>query len=476
MTRTRRTLLAALAPWIVALALAACGDTGAEPAPDAPGDATALDTSTSPPDTSAADTSLCTPDAIFCVSPREAGVCNAAGDGAASVTPCLGATACEPASGLCRPTICEPDKQECLNLQTYQVCASDGSGWGAVATCPPELFCADGRCRACQADRFECLSETTYRQCASDSSAWSDTLDCPDDHTCLGQACEPCDLTTECVGETRMRRYCANPLIDLDETLDCGAGQTCTGGRCFLCEPDEVACVTESSSRKCDPDGLSWLPEVACADDAICLDAGCVPEECAPRVLLLVDKSGSMSSHWQSVRQSVATLAGANPTVRFGLKSFPSGSSSCDVNAALDVPFAQHNAGALDDWFEEFGPTSLTPLVAGVEAVSDNAAALFEGQVGSLIVLSDGQDTCSSSSSVKIDLAIATSGLFIDHGVTSYAIGYAFGGDVGELDTIANNGGTDYFTHIAAGDEAELTAAFGEVIDDIKVCDPTAGP
>ena len=54
--------------------------------------------------------------------------------------------------------------------------------------------------------------------------------------------------------------------------------------------------------------------------------------------------------------------------------------------------------------------------------------------------------------------------------VRTFVIGYAYSGPDIELNVIAENGGTDTTEWIYAGSETTLTNAFGNVIDDMKLC------
>ncbi len=441
-------------------------------------------------DTQAPVGPLCPPGRLFCISPRESGRCNATGDGVLDVTECTGATACEPSTGLCRTTICEPDKLECINLQDYQVCAFDGSGYGPVETCEAPLFCADGRCRACTENEVECLSETTYRRCAEDASAWSDTLNCPLDFRCTvaGEAgCKRCSLEKTCVSDTKARQRCTSGEVEWQEDTTCALGSTCKDGVCLACEANRTECLSETTYRACTSDGLAWSTPLTCGADEACLpiaagstEGRCLPYACSPRVLLLVDFSGSMSPHWESVRASVAAIVSANPDLRFGLKTFPDVDSwGCDVSPTLEIPFAEDNAGLFDAWFADNDPTGATPLADAMEVMRQNANAIFSELGGTIIVLSDGQDSCywdSSGPPITFALATSTAGLYEQARVRTFAIGYSFGGDPGELNTISNNGGTGLRTHIPAGDEEELTDAFQDVIDKVKFCGPGGAP
>lgn len=434
---------------------------------------------------------LCVPDALFCLSPRESARCDATGDEIATRVPCEGATACEPATGLCRPTVCEPEAQVCLNLREYQVCALDGSGYGEVFTCEEPLFCADGRCRACVENEVECLSDTTFRRCAEDASAWSEELLCQLDHRCDPDAeipgCKLCGLEKTCISEGKARQQCTSGELTWQEDTTCSPSERCVDGECIACEANVSECLTETTYRLCTSDGKEWSDELTCPEGEACLlddeqpegetrRGGCLPYECSPRVLLLVDYSGSMGTHWPSVQASVAALVAANPDLRFGLKTFPDvRNSSCGVSGELEIPFGDNDAETFDDWFEGNNPSGATPLAEGVDVMRENAHDIFGDLGGSMIVLTDGQDSCYYNQGVAIQtfLALATSALYIEHRVTTYSIGYSFGGATPiELDTIAINGGSGLRAHIAAGNEEELTEALEGVIDRVKFCRP----
>lgn len=466
---------------------AACGDAN-PPAGDALDTAGEVaDTRPDTPDSNdtAQTWTVCPPNRLFCVSPRETARCNEAGDGYGDITECTGASACEPATGLCRATVCEPDGVNCLNLDEYQVCAGDGSGYGPALACEEPLFCANKKCRACTENVVECLSETTYRRCAEDAKSWSATLSCPLDFRCTNAGtvgCKRCDLEKTCVSDTKARHRCTSGEVDWQLDINCRPGETCVDGECEVCTPDMVECLSETTYRQCNNTGLAWSPTLSCPDGQACLptaagsDEGrCLPYECSSRVLLLVDYSGSMWSHWDNVRRSVARLVADNPDLRFGLKAFPDvGTWSCGVSSTLEIPFSDDNANAFDAWFANNPPSGATPLAEGVEAVRQNATTIFGELGGTLIVLSDGEDSCyfgSGGPGIRFALATATAGLYEQHKVRTFAIGYSFGGDPGELDVIANNGGTGLRTHIPAGNEAELSSAFDGVIDRVKFCD-----
>lgn len=487
----------AVAPLLAAL-FTACPEDGAAPAEDTRVEVdseVAIETRAEVEVEVVEPGELCVPNQLFCISPRESGRCDATGDEIAVRTPCEGATACEPSTGLCRATVCEPEAQTCLSLRDYQVCKDDGSGYGEVLTCAEPLFCATGKCRACDENEVECLSDTTYRRCAEDASAWSGELLCPSDYRCDpgGEApgCKRCDLDKACVTDKKARAQCTSGEITWQEDTNCGANEHCVAGECIACEANASECLTETTYRACQSDGKAWSAALTCAEGEACLlddtqpegetrRGRCFPYECSPRVLLLVDYSGSMGSHWASVQASVAKLVAENPDLRFGLKSFPDVTDgNCNVSGELEIPFGDNNAAAFDDWFEDHPPLGATPLAEGIDAIRTHAQEIFGDLGGSMIVLTDGEDSCYFNSGMAIQtfLALATGGLYVDSHVTSYSIGYSYGGSTPvELDTIAINGGSGLTQHIPAGSEEELNSALAGVIDRVKFCRPPPLP
>lgn len=420
----------------------------------------------------------------FCLNNIQSARCNADGTAIEATTDCEGSSACEPLTGLCRATLCEPDSEACVDTRRVQRCAADGSTWGEPVTCTEGLTCRDGRCRACTENAVECLGPLAYRRCAEDAQAWGGELPCPFDHRCTGEGadagCKRCDSERTCVNDARVRERCTSGLVTWQEETVCPVDQACADGRCQACTPDASECLSETTFRRCADDGSRWGNTESCDVGEACFDTRCLPYACSPRILFLVDFSGSMSSYWTSVRQSIAAIVGANPDIRFGLKTFPDAQSwSCDVSATLEIPFDTGLGTAFDAWFLANPPSGATPLAAGLDTMDANADAIFGNLGGTLIVLSDGEDTCysgGSSTPIRPFLASKAASLRLNHNVPVYAIGYSFGGNPGELDVIANNGGTNFTAHIPAGNESELIGVLGDIIDRVKFCDLGATP
>ena len=268
------------------------------------------------------------------------------------------------------------------------------------------------------------------------------------------------------------------------EVTACAHGEYCfeASGQCSppLCQPTDLVCQSAFATTRCRSDGSGWEPIQTCAKDSYCTQGFCVPSECLGAVLLVIDRSASMRPHWESVQASIEAVVRGNPQSRFGVIGFPVG-AGCDVDGRAGVAVLTENSKEIASWLRDEDPTTVgrTPLLSAMQAVEANAEAIFGGHPGTVIVLSDGEDTCSYRSidddaerrgAIAHDLAAFTGSLRNAHSVNTYVIGYLFGDDPVELDAVAAAGGTEYAAHIPVGNEEQLTNAFKGIVTDFKDC------
>ena len=211
---------------------------------------------------------------------------------------------------------------------------------------------------------------------------------------------------------------------------------------------------------------------MACTSGEICFEGQCRWEGCAPIVIFLIDRSGSMSGDWQDVATSMLGVVAAHPQLRFGLMAFPI-DDDCDVSSSLQVPLTMGDLEPFVSWFGSHDGDGSTPLLGAMDAVLAGAPSIFGSIGGTLVVVSDGEDTCADESDEEIvPLLGGDAGLLqTEHDVHTYVIGYSYSGDAAPLDIMASYGGTDYKEFIPAGSESELTQALSEIVTDIKLCD-----
>jgi hypothetical protein len=327
---------------------------------------------------------------------------------------------------------CEPGDVVCKDLSAAWVC-TEHKTWVSFP-CIEGATCQGGVCRMCAPDELQCLSFSTYKSCASDGRSWGGYETCDEGLSCVGGACRDCKMIQAC-----------DSLSSL-----------------------ETACIDDEGQK-------IYSESLDCQDDQICKNATCIYSGCVPSALLVIDRSSSMEYHWDTVRDSVAQWVEANPGVRFGLYTFP-GEMSCTVPDDVVVPFTQGDAGPFNDFFNQWGILSTTPLLDAMEKLETLAPATFGPAGGVMVLLADGEDTCFYDFGLPSLLAQTTEKLYKDHAIQTYVIGYDFGSPLTPLDgqlqlnAVAGFGGTNYQTYIPAGNAQELNEAFGTITVDWKLC------
>ena len=255
----------------------------------------------------------------------------------------------------------------------------------------------------------------------------------------------------------------------------CQSDETCIAevGGCIphICEPFETSCTSDRTYRRCEASGIDY-EDLLCEGEYYCIEGQCLYGPCLGHVLLVLDTSGSMTPHWESVEASILSMIENNPSTRFGLLVFP-GESKCGVSKTPIITLRAHRAKeAFEAYFASNQPGNATPLLEAMKTIRSQHSAIFKGEEGMVVVLSDGEDTCEkelSQEELPQALADETQALSAA-GVKTYVIGYNYQGNAAQLDAIANVGNTGLESHIPAGNESELEDAFKGIISDIKLC------
>ncbi len=136
---------------------------------------------------------------------------------------------------------------------------------------------------------------------------------------------------------------------------------------------------------------------------------------------------------------------------------------------------APNNGQAIFDRINLLELSRSTPLYMAMENFTDSSyAPIFtRADIDTyLVVISDGMDSCGFVSGAQVgqgnqvgaeDLASITRTLLDDNDIMTFAIGFGADADPGQLNAIAENGGTPYTDYFVAGDSAELEKAFNEI-------------
>ena len=292
-----------------------------------------------------------------------------------------------------------------------------------------------------------------------------------------GRLCEADAIFTCQGGQWVFVETCVAPMTCSFESITCVER---------ACERGDKRCIDDQTIQFCSPDQTRWQDPQACGEEAVCINDSCVGQDCFPGVMFLVDRSTSMGESWDNVARALEAVIRENESVRFGLSVFPSeappdsgwlGSlSGCNSGEGWpNIPIASDAGDDIANWFGRNGVTGATPLEGAMEWFAQNSTEIWNGEeAGYLVVVSDGEDTCTGDDSCGNDcvaeyLAIHTRALARQN-VKTYVIGYNYDGSPIELNAIAANGGTSFTDYVYAGGEDMLAGVFEEFIREIKEC------
>ncbi len=270
-------------------------------------------------------------------------------------------------------------------------------------------------------------------------------------------------------------------------TTNCEDGTACseTSGKCepVVCSPSATTCLDSARHAQCLPSGTGWGEATECSAGYFCINGTCMKEECLAEVVFVVDTSQSMGQHWETVSASIQKFVAMSPMASFGMIQFPkyvsNDPSGCKVPSTTVVPLQSSQAAAFAEWFTKNSAFGKTPLVGIMQALPEVLPTLFTSGKGTVILLSDGADTCAyplmtdideRESLILADLEAATKALWNDKGIKTYVVAYNYEGNPEQLVAIAKNGGTGKTTFTNAGNEQELMSALVGIAQDLKLC------
>ncbi len=273
--------------------------------------------------------------------------------------------------------------------------------------------------------------------------------DCAHATTCLFPAvCNP--STNQC-----------DDNLDCDQHAECGNGGHCTWGG--VCQQSETGSPCETDDQ-CLTTEMCFGVSVDSAGACGCTAESHVAEARPPNILLVVDRSGSMSgSPWTGAKTAVNSIAdNFGMSSNLGLAIFPS-SGTCDV-AGANPAIAANNGANVKSRIASVSTTGGTPITAQFEYFANNNQFPSNGGQNAIVFMTDGGDGCSGS---PASLSAAVTSLN-NQGVLSFAIGYGNSASAATLDTIATAGGT--VNRYDAPDGPALAMVLSTIIGNVLPC------
>lgn len=317
-------------------------------------------------------------------------------------------------------------------------------------------------------------------------------------------------LSWTCLDETNLYR-CVEGVV---EQQPCPEDEVCVTDVCLpmICEPGAVVCTGESSFKKCDSLGTTWVQDLPCVAgseiEAFCDEGSneCVCE-LPVHVLFVLDASGSMQledvspgvTQWDTALEAISQIMDQYPFLTYGLATFPNqevdcgtdqcvGAGGCGYTNGVNLDLAKGQVQQIKDYLFQRKLAAdvseleyvLTPLLGMARYLADfypDDGPLKDHPFPAYVVLiSDGRDSCFNPlkpHSVIGPLAYFTEKLLSVYGVKTFTIGFNLENGQEQLDAVAMHGGTGLAEYIPAGDLTTLLAGFKTIFDSMEIrnCD-----
>lgn len=238
--------------------------------------------------------------------------------------------------------------------------------------------------------------------------------------------------------------------------------------------------------------------------DANCGSVTSNTEHMPADVLLVLDRSGSMnesmseacycdrdlagrnpvcadsancSTRWSVVTSALTATLSSTPDIRWGLKLYTSGGSSCTVNPGVEVSVSATGAASVASQISRTTPGGNTPTAQAIAAGTTYLKSVSDANNKVILLATDGEPNCGSGGSnvPNVPATIAAIAAAKAAGFPVYVIG--IGPSVGNLDNFAEAGGTD--KSYPANSPADLASALASISTAVTTCtftSPTAPP
>ncbi len=399
--------------------------------------------------------------------PADCGAC--CGDGVCTAGHGEDCGACPADCGCPAGEVCAEGACACAPRCDGRACGDDGCG-GLCGECPADADCVDGAC----APRARCGDGACDP--GEDCAACAADCGCP-----AGEVCDPaaraCACAPRCDGRVCGDDGCGGVCGQCPADADCVDGACAP--RCLEdCGPPWTATCTADGFglRQCAPDPerpgcTAPSRRIPCAEGRACADGACGGGCVVPEVMVLVDRSSSMTAggRWAFARRALDDMvAGFGRRVRLGARGFPAEAANCAAGA-IRVPALDNGAA-----FEAIPPpaqSAQTPILAAFDAVEPAFGDPDEGEA--IVLITDGDETCADEDGV-----VARVEALRARGVRTFAVGISRQANGELLDRVAVAGGTARDAaprYYLVEDEAALSAALGDIFARLEVCPCAAG-
>jgi hypothetical protein len=309
------------------------------------------------------------------------------------------------------------------------------------------------------------------------------------DQSLIGGACEGSDVD------------CAPSGAECAVDADC-ASNACAGGECVTAGAGGTGSGPVTPAGNGAGGGLilngDLEPSSGPAPD-VCVDLAVNFERIPPDVVLLIDRSGSMTAsfdagknRWETLVHTLtdpssSLLKKLEGSVRFGMALYTSDNGfgpsqaaprQCPILTSVDIALDNFSslASVLSDPANK--PFDDTPTAESVAAVAAQLQAMDDGAPKSIILATDGDpDTCADPDANNKDsskaLSVAAVSAARAQGISTFVISVGDEATASHLKAlaVAGAGGDAAAEAYTALDTAALENAFDQIIGSVRTCD-----
>lgn len=307
------------------------------------------------------------------------------------------------------------------------------------------------------------------------------------------------------VGGTCSTGDCGVPSGACAQNAECASG-TCTGGRCVAAGGEAGAGGSGPTPPYESGTGGSFIladedvEQSSGGSPAVCVDLQVDFERVTPTVVLLIDRSGSMTQHfdngldrWQTLVRTLtdpqdSLIKKLESSVRFGMalytsnRGFGSGPTPRECPVLTNVGIAIENFSSMSAVLSNManGPTGDTPTAESMAKVAAELQNFAEAGPKSIILATDGDpDTCEDPDSNNGDaskaLSVAAVAAAYAQGISTHIISVGNEVTASHLQAlaVAGAGGDVTAQAYTALDTQALVSAFNEIVGSVRTCDFT---